>query len=55
MSATVEGNQQLPLAEDPAPATCGHCPELERLAKVMQGIERELIIIVRALCNGAKR
>lgn len=55
MSAIDEGNRQLPLAEDPAPADCKHCPELDRLVRVMQGIERELIVIVRVLCNGAKR
>jgi hypothetical protein len=52
---SAEGEQRLPLAEEPKPDTCGHCPELDRLARAMAGIERELTIIVRALCNGASR
>ena len=42
-------------AEDTAQGNCGHCPELDRLARAMAGIERELIIIVRALCNGGNK
>ncbi|MDP2606092.1 MAG: hypothetical protein Q8S00_26415 [Deltaproteobacteria bacterium] len=48
-------HENKPHAKDPAPDTCGHCPELDRLVRVMAGVERELIIIVRALCNGTKR
>ena len=44
-----------PLPEEPAPSTCGHCPEMDRLAMAMASIERELIIIVRALCNGVRQ
>jgi len=50
-----QGKQQPPHSEDPAPDTCGRCPELERLARVMQGVERELIIVVRILCGGGKK
>ncbi len=50
-----EGEPTLPLADEPGPDTCGHCPELDRVVDALNGVERELIIIVRALCNGAGR
>ncbi|MDZ4346908.1 MAG: hypothetical protein U1E51_31225 [Candidatus Binatia bacterium] len=51
------GESQARPVESTAPkdSSCGHCPELDRLATVMQGVERELIIIVRTLCNGANK
>ena len=45
---------QLQLPDVDPEAKCGHhhCAEIERLTQALNGIERELTIIVRALCNG---
>jgi hypothetical protein len=38
----------------PAPSVCGHCDQLARVLHELEGVNRELRIIVRAVINGAE-
>ncbi len=41
--------------QPPLPGACNHRDELDRLVRAMTGIERELVVIARALGGGGRR